>query len=131
MIGESFHELTKEFKTHAIVLLETNSTSSFGAELNRLESIHVAGDPEVSVGCLLWLSELKLSLNRFEELFDSVWLTKVVAENHTALLNDMGHRLKTILIFACANEDEVLGQVHALELLEDELLLAIIQLLVL
>lgn len=42
----------------------------------------------------------------------------------------MVNRVQAVLIFATADEDEVLDEVHALELLEDKLLFARVKLLV-
>ena len=128
--GELFHKLTEELKSDTIVILEAFATSSFGTELNSVKGVHVAGDPEILVDGLLLGPEGNLLLNQLEKPFDLIWVTKLVAEDHTTFLEDMIDRVSTVLVLAGTNKNEILFKVHAFQLLKDELLFAIVQILV-
>ena len=59
-----------------------------------------------------------------------MWLAELFSEDHAALSEDMIDWVHAILIFADTDEDKIFDELHALELLEDELLFSGVQLLV-
>lgn len=62
-------------------------------------------------------SESYLLLNGFEKLVDFVGFATLVSKDHASLLKDVMNGLKTVLVSASTNENEVFGKFHAFELL--------------
>ena len=124
-------EFTQEFECHSIIFFESFIISCFWFEFGRIEGVHIARNPEVSLEFEVKLGSCSKFLSYWMmKLIKKLWLAYFVTEYNTIFWVHVVNSFRVIFISGSTYESYVLLQICASQLFKHKLKFSVVFLLV-